>query len=277
MTPMIAKLLVKFDKNVANTTKFVDDSSNTLKEIKSSVEFVSYVGIYESEYTFNIYVQLQSGKRVVPSTFSKKLSHLGNIIYDPEKFRIPEGILIKSSGDFVKNGRKTGAKVINGRVVMAQLNPPPPAQPNPPPPKKSVMNLAVLARAYRAHVQRKAEEQMIADNETKFAPLYTGYGNNWGICGWVQIGVVGVRKKVKPREKDFLYESQNGKCVFCETVVPEDYSNSDVDHIIPLSLGGTCEMDNLQILCIRCHRKKTGFESRRIKKSTKELVLHKSM
>jgi len=42
------------------------------------------------------------------------------------------------------------------------------------------------------------------------------------------------------------------------------YSNSDVDHIIPLNLGGLSTESNLQIICVPCHRRKTALESRKI-------------
>lgn len=41
------------------------------------------------------------------------------------------------------------------------------------------------------------------------------------------------------------------KCKFCEVK-----DKLTVDHIIPLSLGGTDESNNLQILCLSCNRKK---------------------
>ena len=34
----------------------------------------------------------------------------------------------------------------------------------------------------------------------------------------------------------------------------------EVDHIVPLSLGGTPDNDNLQALCLNCHQKKTDQE-----------------
>ena len=40
----------------------------------------------------------------------------------------------------------------------------------------------------------------------------------------------------------------------------QELEEYDVDHIVPLSLGGTEELDNLQALCPSCHRKKTDRE-----------------
>lgn len=34
----------------------------------------------------------------------------------------------------------------------------------------------------------------------------------------------------------------------------------ELDHIIPLSQGGRDNADNIQVLCQKCHRKKTGDE-----------------
>ena len=38
----------------------------------------------------------------------------------------------------------------------------------------------------------------------------------------------------------------------------------DIDHIIPRSLGGSEDDDNLQALCPACHRKKTDLERLRV-------------
>jgi 5-methylcytosine-specific restriction protein A len=37
--------------------------------------------------------------------------------------------------------------------------------------------------------------------------------------------------------------------------------NGEVDHITPLAKGGTDEDDNLQLLCLACHEKKTRIEN----------------
>ena len=36
--------------------------------------------------------------------------------------------------------------------------------------------------------------------------------------------------------------------------------NANIDHIKPLSAGGSSELDNLQILCKDCHVEKTRLE-----------------
>mgnify|MGYP006935480359 CR=1 FL=1 len=50
-----------------------------------------------------------------------------------------------------------------------------------------------------------------------------------------------------------LYKKQNGKCYWCSCVLNNKYH---VDHIIPLSRGGTDYKDNLVISCQTCNQRK---------------------
>ena len=43
---------------------------------------------------------------------------------------------------------------------------------------------------------------------------------------------------------------QHGKCVYCQTSIKEYY---EVDHIIPISKGGSNESNNIQLLCKQCN------------------------
>lgn len=52
---------------------------------------------------------------------------------------------------------------------------------------------------------------------------------------------------------DKLYELQQGKCVYCKTDLPEGFH---VDHIMPISLGGSNWPENLQLLCPTCNLRK---------------------
>lgn len=51
------------------------------------------------------------------------------------------------------------------------------------------------------------------------------------------------------------YEAQEGKCYYCGVVVGDTYH---VDHIVPLSRGGTDNPDNLVISCPRCNQRKNN-------------------
>lgn len=57
--------------------------------------------------------------------------------------------------------------------------------------------------------------------------------------------------------------NENSKCEVCN-------SNQDleVDHIIPVSSGGSHSFDNLQTLCTKCHKEKTSLELSKLRNST---------
>jgi len=50
-----------------------------------------------------------------------------------------------------------------------------------------------------------------------------------------------------------LYAEQEGKCKYCNCSI-EDYY--EVDHIVPVSKGGTDNPDNLTLACKKCNRSK---------------------
>ena len=52
-----------------------------------------------------------------------------------------------------------------------------------------------------------------------------------------------------------MYEKQEGKCNLCGVELGNKY---DVDHIFPLSLGGSNWPTNIQLLCVSCNRSKSN-------------------
>jgi 5-methylcytosine-specific restriction endonuclease McrA len=54
-----------------------------------------------------------------------------------------------------------------------------------------------------------------------------------------------------------LEKSQLHRCALCGTVLVRA-SEPQVDHIVPLALGGGNSIDNLQLLCRRCNQGKAG-------------------
>jgi len=55
-----------------------------------------------------------------------------------------------------------------------------------------------------------------------------------------------------------LFLRRKGTCAGCNQKI-EAGKAWDIDHILPLALGGANEPDNLQILCRSCHRSKTSL------------------
>ena len=72
------------------------------------------------------------------------------------------------------------------------------------------------------------------------------------------------RRQLQGRTRDTkrqqVWLEQGGKCAACERVV---FGKCDVhlDHIVPLSQGGTDDDANLQVLCVPCHEDKTRKEN----------------
>jgi len=55
-----------------------------------------------------------------------------------------------------------------------------------------------------------------------------------------------------PKEyRQLTLKKYNNKCVKCKSI-----KDLEIDHILPISKGGDGELDNLQVLCRKCNRKK---------------------
>jgi 5-methylcytosine-specific restriction protein A len=64
------------------------------------------------------------------------------------------------------------------------------------------------------------------------------------------------RRSLSTRERLALFLTANGRCQRCGwTLAPG--TRWDIDHVIPLALGGRDHADNMQVLCSPCHGGKT--------------------
>lgn len=54
--------------------------------------------------------------------------------------------------------------------------------------------------------------------------------------------------------KNYLSIKQKQTCAICECYIEE--GSGEVDHIVPLARGGTNEIENVQLLCQPCNRRK---------------------
>ena len=57
------------------------------------------------------------------------------------------------------------------------------------------------------------------------------------------------------KRREEVYLNSNGLCSMCERVVL--FSDYELDHIVPLYLGGEDIVENTQCLCAQCHSQKT--------------------
>ena len=65
------------------------------------------------------------------------------------------------------------------------------------------------------------------------------------------------RRNWSQRQRLALFISANGACEACQIRLQPGQS-WDLDHIIPLALGGADETYNLKVLCNGCHKAKTN-------------------
>ncbi len=63
-----------------------------------------------------------------------------------------------------------------------------------------------------------------------------------------QQALIEFRAKMKP----VVFEAQGRKCKLCGTSTP-DFRGWELSHIIPLARGGGDTLENLEVLCARCH------------------------
>jgi len=75
------------------------------------------------------------------------------------------------------------------------------------------------------------------------------------------------RKRLAKAQKNLILRSQHHKCALCQT----DISKLPVhyDHRIPLAIGGSDEIENIQALCPNCHALKSQRDSLAISRAKK--------
>lgn len=67
------------------------------------------------------------------------------------------------------------------------------------------------------------------------------------------------RRSVSAHRKKEVAARAQWRCQACGQLVSENF---EVDHRVPLFRGGSNDADNLQLLCLECHRRKTCREQR---------------
>ena len=95
-------------------------------------------------------------------------------------------------------------------------------------------------KTFGPSVSRSKRQQQVADNER--GTWVERYGK-----GWYKL-----RRHVI---------ATSPLCVHC-LVKGRPTQAREIDHIIPVSMGGTNDLSNLQALCLDCHSRKTASESR---------------
>lgn len=79
-----------------------------------------------------------------------------------------------------------------------------------------------------------------------------------------------MRKALSLTAKHKLRLAQEYLCAECQCDL--DGVRVEYDHILPLALGGTNEIENFQALCAPCHREKTNGDVSRISKADRQAL-----
>lgn len=77
------------------------------------------------------------------------------------------------------------------------------------------------------------------------------------------------RRRIPPSERVLIFQRAEGRCHICGEKIDAGRESYDIEHVIPLGLGGTeGKMDeNLQPAHTSCHKGKTAEDKGQIAKS----------
>ena len=264
----------RFQKFVVRFNKTIDFKLTHVKHILGhDAENIQYIGIYGLEHITYLYIQRKSTFPMYKSKIKFYMNRLGNF-EGPFLFDILEGDCIEFEGSIKTRGREKGSKVKDGNVIKPQTKIV----------KKAVETAAVVnpkTKKLKVPVVNEEQDRLLPTPKKlkvaapmRFFPVYTGYNRKWEIVSWFP-ETESIRRNTSSF-RDILLEKQDHKCNYCDCIVNfGEYSNADVDHKIPLNCGGGSYIDNLQVLCVMCHRYKTALEtkSRTMTKTIEEMGL----
>lgn len=99
---------------------------------------------------------------------------------------------------------------------------------------------------YKERERKRLRDTYNSNPNYKKEKVHIVRAKRLGVLGIVTEGII-----------DILYKKQKGNCAYdihwCDNTL-ENYF--EVDHILPIALGGLHEDANLQLLCFRCSRAK---------------------
>ena len=69
-----------------------------------------------------------------------------------------------------------------------------------------------------------------------------------------------------------VYNCQNGKCSMCGEKI--SYMKFTVDHVIPISKGGSNTIDNMEAMCDMCNQMKKDYLKRDFLKHIEKIYIN---
>ena len=82
------------------------------------------------------------------------------------------------------------------------------------------------------------------------------------------------RKHISKRERALLFIDHKGRCSLCHGIIRVPFETWDVEHTIPLSLGGADDPSNWTVVHSKCHRAKTRDDMGALGKARRREAKH---
>ena len=78
-----------------------------------------------------------------------------------------------------------------------------------------------------------------------------------------------MRKIIKPSVRVIVLEKYGGRCAYCGI----KFDKMHIDHVVPVSMGGGNEIDNLMPSCQSCNNYKMNFHLERFRDELQSQVM----
>lgn len=250
------------------------DFAQILYNLQSEYE-IGFAALSKVEERISLFIQRHGDASCMALNKIRKLCNTVATVVDVTPFNSYTGRIIESYGSFRPRGpRQNGAdnEGVTDEVVPHFDAPAAPVTNTRHRGLSKDEELLILGgKAYACR------EIPLPSNKSTFCAVYGSSNGTWQARFWVgPIECLGVkdRKGVREDQKKALVERQSSLCQECSCPVSiGSYSNADIDHIIPRHLGGKTVLNNLQIICVPCHRTKTGLESKSVRRVFPDLEL----
>lgn len=110
----------------------------------------------------------------------------------------------------------------------------------------------------RESAKRRARERYAANREAEIVKRREHYqANREKYAAYARKRKAALRGvEHSPYTRREIYDRDGGRCRMCQRELSFAPNSFDIDHIVPISLGGPDTPANLQLSCRRCNRKK---------------------
>ena len=232
---------------------------------------VDYTGLFDCGTHMSVYLQTaERNGKMAPRTIFRLCEDFGALAV-PQTFKRRRGMVVSEVGKFKNPGPQKGSRnktansagdlqmgsTVNKRKCSALETEPTRSDQE----ESTHSDEEELTHSDQEPCDEPEEEP---DADPLFIPVYSGFNRDWKIESWNR-STTDFKRPSSSKFRARVLDRQDHKCNYCGCDVSfGDYSNADMDHVIPLKAGGTNTLHNVQVLCTPDHRKKTALECRRV-------------